>query len=187
MYDGPVNADEARRLLKVPVDAGPEALETAWQARRIELESAYRRLAGRAPPALPGSEGDGGSTGPAPKSYLRATFLTLVFPGAGSWYAGGRARGLLACGVSTLVLAGLLLAVRSSLTALPAATGLTQRMTAVRDALGEFSIGFQWLMLVALGDAWLATWAHNDRLRTGGVAAPPPEAGPPSGSGPERG
>lgn len=149
-------------------------IQEAARAARAEVELAVRwlqdpdsvgeqdlrALAAFAPSAPQAPEEDG----PAPKSYLRALVLTLMLPGAGSWYAGGRLRGLVALGIFCLVLVWMLHGAQGAMNA--AGGGLSSRMQALSQYLEELRGAFYGLMLILLADAMAATWAHNDRLKS---------------------
>lgn len=163
-------------------DMDPE-IRRVTARRRDQVELAYALLLERRGPSpaeralLEGREApDAPPPGPPAKSYWRAAMLTAAFPGAGSWYGGGRRRGL----VAMAAFVALILFVIRELRAASAAAGSTP-MAGIMAAAGRWAelrglaYGGLGLLLV---DALLSTWAHNDRLGSG-------EA--PGGAGPDAG
>jgi hypothetical protein len=105
------------------------------------------------------------------KSYFKAVGLSLMIPGAGSAYSGGRLRGLAVFGVFCIA-CGLGMKLAMSGQAAAPARNLSENIMQMQSRLEELS---RWTMtgvLLATVDAVLATWAHNDRL-TGKRAARP--------------
>lgn len=102
---------------------------------------------------------------PSFKSYWRAVTLTLMFPGAGSWYAGGRKRGLLVMLAFAAVTILLLKSAHASLRAMPRGGNPVEGLMGGLELIREVSGWFTSLVFLCAGDAVMAAWAHNDAER----------------------
>lgn len=147
------------------VGLDPSIQEAAHQAR-LRVELAYRQLTD--PDSVSEEElaavsdaAEEEEEPPTTKSYWRAVMLTFVLPGAGSWYAGGRTRGLVALGAFTLFTVWVISGMQQVWNG---AQGTIPRIMALRDYLGVIQGPCYGALAVFLGDAVLATWAHNDRV-----------------------
>jgi hypothetical protein len=150
-------------------DMDPRIRKAAEQCRR-EVELAYRMLT--APESVEDAEvarvealaaGEADPDLPASKSYWRAILLTMVLPGAGSWYAGGRLRGLVVMALCALALVWVMHAVSSDMAAV-ANAGPMGKIMALQKSWGENSGLTYGAFMLALADALVAVWAHNDRI-----------------------
>jgi hypothetical protein len=147
----------------------PRIQEIARQVRR-EVEVAY--LAMTAPEAmspedqrlLDGLEEKPEEQAIAPKSYWRAIILTLTLPGSGSWYAGGRTRGLIVMGLFALFMVWIIQGVQAAMNNAPQ-DNVMGRLMFMMDYAKIIQGPCYGAMALTLGDAILATWAHNDRLK----------------------
>ena len=158
-------------------DMDLRVLAAAEQCRR-EVELAYRLLT--SPDEVQASEvqrvealaaGEPDPDAPGPKSYWRAIMLTMVLPGAGSWYAATRMRGLVVMGLFTLAVVWVMQAVMNDVQA-AANAGPMGKLMALQASWGDHSGLTYGAFMLALADALVAVWAHNDRLATGEVQAP---------------
>lgn len=149
---------------------------------RREVELAYRMLTApeqvdpaevrrHEAAAAKAADADGDPDTPDPKSYWRAVVLTMVLPGAGSWYAGGRLRGLIVIGLFTLAVVWVMQAVMGDVQAAASASPMGKLM-ALQASWSTHSGLTYGAFGLALADALVAVWAHNDRLADGGTQAP---------------
>lgn len=180
--------------LELPAGYSPEDVEEAYARRlretdparvagmdrrihdlarscRGEVELAYRMLT--TPEKVDPSEvrrvealaaGEPDPDAPAPKSYWRALILTLMLPGAGSWYAGGRMRGLVVMGLFTAGLTWVMHAVMQDVAA-TGDGGPMAKLMALQTSWGANSGLMYGAFGLALADSLVAVWAHNDRLQ----------------------
>lgn len=168
-----VQAAYSRRLRETDparvADMDPRIRSAADLSRR-EVELALRMLA--TPDEVDPAEvkrleamaaGEPDPDQPSPKSYWRAVVLTMVLPGAGSWYAGGRTRGLVVIGLFTLAVVWVMHAVTQDVAA-ATSTGPVAKLMALQASWAEHSGLTYGAFGLALADALVAVWAHNDRL-----------------------
>lgn len=176
-----------RRLAETDPDRvrgmDPRVVEAAREARaRVEYAWALLEDPKNPPPAPAslgrGPEATGAAAAEPAKSYLRALWMTVALPGTGSWYGGGRSRGLVALGVFALGVAWIVHGASGALRAVPEGGGVA-RILAQLAVLKQSGADFGVLVLLLAADAALAVWAHNDRVAA--AARRLPGAGPSAG------